>query len=254
MAELARLFRSRFGSYHWLTARLENFTLPRTAGVFCNSAYTENLVRPRARKIWRVPNPLRLEFFRAIPAGTRPPVLLNIGAVIERKRQLELLAVADKLRRRGLKFELHFIGRLNLSEPYAAKFRERLTPLEAAGCARYLGEFSTPELLQQFDAAAGLVHFPFEESFGLVVGEALARNLKLFGVRLGGIAEIAAGAPGAELFDLNDWGGLTEAIAGWLAQGHPPAENSAGLMCERYHPTVIARRHLEIYREVISQP
>ena len=63
MAELARMFRARLGSYNWLAARLENFALRRTAGVFCNSAYTENLVRPRARKTWRVPNALRAEFF-----------------------------------------------------------------------------------------------------------------------------------------------------------------------------------------------
>jgi len=32
MAELARQFRARVGSFYWLTARLENFTLKRTAG------------------------------------------------------------------------------------------------------------------------------------------------------------------------------------------------------------------------------
>ena len=46
-----------------------------------------------------------------------------------------------------------------------------------------------------------LVHFPSEEAFGLVVGEVLARELKFFGARLGGIAEIAGDAPDA-LFDL----------------------------------------------------
>src|SRR6185312_6563280 len=65
MAELARLFGARIGSYEWLASRLENFALRRTAGVFCNSAYTESLVRPRARKVWRVPNALRQPFFDA---------------------------------------------------------------------------------------------------------------------------------------------------------------------------------------------
>ncbi len=252
MSELARLFRSRFGSYGWLAGKLENFTLKRTGGVFCNSAYTEGLIRPRAQKTWRVPNALRREFFDASPGGARPCVLLNVGAVTERKRQLELLDVAKKLRQRGLKFEFHFIGPLNPSEPYAAAFAERLKPLEAEGCARHLGEFKTPELIRRFDSAAALVHFPSEESFGLVVAEALARNLKLFGSRAGGITDIAAGAPGAELFGVDDWNGLTEAIAGWMARGHPLAEGGADLMRERYHPNVIARRHLEIYAEVLS--
>jgi len=46
MAELARMARTRIGSYLWLTARLENFILSRTMGVFCNSSYTENWSGP----------------------------------------------------------------------------------------------------------------------------------------------------------------------------------------------------------------
>jgi glycosyltransferase involved in cell wall biosynthesis len=252
MAELARLFGARIGSYNWLAARLENFTLRRTAGVFCNSAYTESLVRPRARKVWRVPNALRQDFFAAVPAGVRPCVLLNVGVITPRKRQLELLEVAQDLRQRGLKFELHFIGQINPSEAYTAAFLERLGPLEAAGCARHLGSLSTRELIRCFDAAAGLVHFPSEESFGLVVAESLTRDLKLFGSRVGGIADIATGGPGVELFDSNDWNGLTEAIAGWIAQRHPRPDGAAAFMRELYHPEVVARRHLEVYGEVLN--
>ena len=63
------------------------------------------------------------------------------------------------------------------------------------------------ELIALFDQAGALVHFPSEEAFGLVAAEALARGLKLFGARVGGIPEIAAGATDAELFDANDWAG-----------------------------------------------
>jgi hypothetical protein len=54
MAELARLFQARVGSFQWLAARLENFALKRTAGVFCNSAYTEQLVKGRTPRTWHV--------------------------------------------------------------------------------------------------------------------------------------------------------------------------------------------------------
>jgi len=66
---------------------LENFTLPRAAGVFCNSDYTQSLVQPRAKKVWRVPNALRREFFEA-PRNATPDercILLNVGAITERK-------------------------------------------------------------------------------------------------------------------------------------------------------------------------
>jgi len=253
MAELARLFRARVGGFHWLTARLENFALRRTAGVFCNSAYTEGLVRPRAQKVWRVPNALRRDFFDVAPATPDRSccVLLNVGVISERKRQLELLDVAQALHRQGLKFELHFIGRLNPSDPYGAAFLERMQPLAAAGSVRHLGELATGELIRRFDAAAGFVHFPSEEAFGLVVAEALARGLKFFGARLGGIVDVAEDAPGAELLAGDDWAGLTGAIGGWIKSGGRRPEGATALMRRRYAPEVIVQRHLEIYREVL---
>ena len=111
MAELARLFKAPIGSFHWLAARLENFTLRRTAGVLCNSTYTEGLVRSHARKTWLLPHAVRSAFFEPIPeAASRPCVLLNAGYIVPRKRQLELLDVAEALHQRGLKFEFRFIG------------------------------------------------------------------------------------------------------------------------------------------------
>jgi glycosyltransferase involved in cell wall biosynthesis len=302
MAELARLFRARIGSFHWLAARLENFALARTAGVFCNSAYTENLVRPRARETWRVPNALRREFFETPPeslsenpnpggtghwpvlegyqpagafGGKLPPktgqwpvppnfqtgseaqndsrcVLLNVGVVSKRKRQLELLQVVENLHGQGLKFEFQFIGLAEPSEPYAAEFLEKIKPLAAAGCARWTGELPVDQIIRHFDAAGALVHFPSEEAFGLVVAEAMARGLKFFGARIGGIADIAGDIPGAGLFEGNDWPGLTAALGDWIKNGGQRSAGAAALMRERYHPDVVARRHLEIYQEVLE--
>jgi len=253
MSEQARLFKPRLGSYLWLAVRLENFTLPRAGGVICNSRYTEERVRSRARKTWTVYPALRNAFLEPPPdTGPRPCVLLNAGVISPRKRQLELLDVAEALHRRGLKFEFRFIGFLPANEPYAAAFLEKIKPLEAKGCARYLGTLPESELVPGFDSAAGLVHFPTEEAFGSSVCEALARNLKLFGTRTGGIVEIAEGAPGAELFEQDDWAGLTDAIARWIGEGHPRPAGAAALMRNRYHPEVFARQHLEIYREVLE--
>jgi glycosyltransferase involved in cell wall biosynthesis len=253
MAELARLFRPKIGSYNWLAARLEDFTLPRTAGVFCNSAYTESLVRPRARKTWRVANPIRLDFFKPITRAerNRVPVLLNIGHVVPRKRQVELLALAQRLHERGCRFEMRFVGQCGEHE-YGQAFRRKVAEAAAQGYASYVGTKNTQELITCLDAADGLCHFPTEEAFGLVVAEAMARELKFFGTKLGGMLDICPGVPGAELVDVNDWGGLADAIERWVASGFPHADGAAAAMRVRYHPDVIAARHLEIYREVLS--
>ncbi len=253
MAELARLFKAPLGSFGWLASQLENITLKRTRGVFCNSEYTENLVKPRAQKTWRVPNAIRAPFFDApktvFPTGKC--VLMNVGVISERKRQVELLDVARRLHEQGLNFEIQFVGHADPKNPYTVTFLERLK--EAQPYARHLGTKSTAELIGCFDAAHGLLHFPSEEAFGLVVAEGMAREAKFFGARVGGIVDISSGVPDAELFEVNDWDGLTAGIANWIRDGHPRSTGGANIMSDRYHPSVVARRHLEIYREVLSK-
>jgi glycosyltransferase involved in cell wall biosynthesis len=254
MAALARQFRDRVGSYGWLAARLETFTLKRTAGVLCNSAYTEQLVQPRARRTWRVANPLREVFFAPAPApgGAGRCTLVNVGVISARKRQMELLDVARELRRQGLDFEFQFVGETRAGTDYVSAFLREIKPLEREGFARYVGPKTGSELDRLFDGSAGMVHFSPAESFGLAVAEGLARDLKLFGARGGGVPDVAAGVPGAELFEAEDWRGLTSAIAEWIRRGFPRARGAGEVMRARYHPEIIARRHVEIYRDLLT--
>ena len=254
MREVARIMHARVGSYLWCAAKLESFALRRTDAVFCNSAYTEAVVRQLTPRTRRVPNALRGEFFEAAPPvvalGTRP-TLLNIGAILPYKRQNELLDVAERLHQQGHAFEFQFIGPVDRSA-YAKKFLARIQTAKSAGYARYLGAKSLPELIGILDQSAALVHSSAEESFGLVVAEALSRNLKFFGANVGGVSDIAQGVEGAELFALGDDKALTEGIVRWLQRGSPRPESAAREMELRYHPDVIARRHVELYQELID--
>lgn len=255
MAHLARWQRARVGSFAWLTARLEDFTLPRTRGVFCNSAHTETLVRPRSRRTWRVPNALRDEFFD-LPLPARPspgrPVLLNIGVVCANKGQLDLLTQAESWHRAGLRFELRFIGRADARVDGVPEFLGRIEHAARAGFARHLENLDTRQLIHNLDQAPALIHVAREEAFGLVVAEALARNVKVFAFQTGGVPDIAAGNTGAELFAPDDWAALNDALKRWIRGGGEQPATTAALMRERYHPDVIAARHVEIYRDVLS--
>jgi glycosyltransferase involved in cell wall biosynthesis len=254
MSELAKLFDASVGSFLWSAGVLERFALSRADGVLCNSAYTQSLVRPRCHRTWRVPNALRDSFFEPLPATSPPdlkPKLLNIGVIGPRKRQLELLQLAEELHHLGHQFELQFIGAAEPRDPYVATFRRQVEKAELSGFAAYLGEKSLPDLVSLMDSASALVHVPSEEAFGLVVAEALARNLKFFGTHVGGIPDIAGGIEGAELFRLEDEPALATAIGQWLQAGCPRPKTAAREMRLRYHPEVIAKRHSEIYAEVL---
>jgi glycosyltransferase involved in cell wall biosynthesis len=254
MASIARSLRARPFSYHWLAARLENFALHRATGVMCNSEWTESLVQSRARQTWRVANAVRDAFFDTPPpaGGQSPPVLLNIGDVVPHKRQLEVLALCRDLRAAGCDVRLQFVSRSRGTGEYAAEFARQLQVAEREGWAQWLGPKSTDELLACCDIVGALVHWPTEESFGLVVAEALARNLKVFVARTGGLLDVTANADGAELFAADDRTGLQAAISRWLAAGAPRPTHAAAVMRGRFHADVIARQHLEIYRGLLK--
>jgi len=252
MRQVAQVVRARPLSFHWLAARLEPFAFRRAAGVLCNSAHTEEMIRPLTDRVWRVPNALREIFFNPVSPVPRPsvPRLACVGVARELKRPLELLAALEPLHARGIKFRLEFAGRRALDSDYGRRFAAALGRAEAQGWAAHAGELAAPELVAWLDGASALVHASAEESFGLAIAEGLARNLKFFGFRAGGVPEVAAGVEGAELFARDDWSGLTGAIGGWLAAGASRPTKAGNEMRRRYHPDEIVERHVWIYREV----
>jgi glycosyltransferase involved in cell wall biosynthesis len=257
MDHLCRLLKARKASYWWIAARLEDFTLKRTSGVFCNSSHTERLVGTRARRKWRVPNPVRKEFFAPLPQvapKTVRPRLVNIGVISPYKRQLELLQVARELRREGHDFELLFVGHAAEANPYARAFLEQLKAVQPEGFIQHIQQKTARELRELFDESSALIHFAMEESFGLVVAEAVARNLKVITPAVGGVADIADGAAGVELLEKDDPETMKKTIARWLRAGCPRCEGGTELMRSRYSPEVVAVRHAQIYREVLERP
>lgn len=253
MRAVARVNAARLGSYLWLAAFFERFALPRVGGVLCNSQHTLALAAPLARRTWLVPNALQSVFFSpAACEAASPPVVLSVGAVVAHKDQLRALRVGREVARRGGRFQLRFHGRLDATSAYGQKFRQALDEARAEGWADYGGELSPAELVRALDSASALLHLPQEEAFGLVVAEAQARNLKLFGARVGGVPDIAEGVEGAELFAPEDDAGLVNALVRWLAAGAPRPTAAAAAMRARFHPEVVARRHREIYLELIT--
>jgi glycosyltransferase involved in cell wall biosynthesis len=254
MAELNRLGGTFQNArlYGLLASRLETHALGLTNGVFCNSAYTEALVAPRARQAWRIPNAIRGCFFRE-PASVANqhdvPLLLNVGHLGIRKRQLEILRIAAELHGEGHCFKIVFTGGMPTGDEYGRTFAAEMRQAERAGFASHAGFLNANDLISLMDQACGFVHFPSEEAFGLVVAEAMARGLKFFGANLGGIKEIGAGIPGAELHD--DFFSLKAGIVRWLKAGAPRCPEAGSIIRQRYSPIAVAIRHLEIYQEVL---
>jgi glycosyltransferase involved in cell wall biosynthesis len=251
MTEMVSVLRARPGSFYWFASLLESFSLRRTAGVFCNSRFTEEAVRARCRKTWQVPNPIREKFFVKPGSGNHPvkPLIMNVGTVCAYKRQNELLDVLEEMHRNGSQFKVQFVGAATRANAYGTRFLDRV---QNSDYLSYGGFKTAAELISSFDEASALVHVSAVETFGLVVAEALARNLKFFGFKVGGVPDIAQGVEGAEIVADGDWNGLKNAIGAWAQAGAPRPVSASAAMRKKYHPEVVARRHHEIYREVLQ--
>jgi len=260
MVALATLAKARIGSFLWCAARLEQFTLPRTGGIICISDYVENLVKGYGVPTWIVPNAIQKMFFdfprTNSPAGKRP-LLVNVGVVSERKRQHKLLALLASLREEGLQFDALFVGLSSPNSAYAVEFNAMLEKANRKhGGFEHIPTLDNPSFCGLFDRASAMIHFSNEESFGLTFAEAIARGLYLFASDVGAMRDIAKGVERVQIFGLNEWDELKRAVRQWLVSGgdrlprpaSPPAE-----FVQRYQPTYVAKRHLEIYREVLEK-
>ena len=236
-------------SYAWLNARLEAFTLPRAAGVVCITNYTREAVRPLARRTWLLPNAVDERFFDVAPAPTTPPVVLCVGLVSHRKNQNRFIRALDALAaRRPLRAV--FLGHIP-DDAYGREFRELLR-------TRPWGEhggFAGRDELRTHFAGASVVALPsLEDNCPMVVLEAMAAGVPVVAANVGGVPDLVAPDRTGLLFDCLDEAGMREAVAAILddpARAACLAQTAREEARARFHPGVVAARHLEIYREVL---
>lgn len=257
MRAIFQVTRSRSFSYYWFAKHLESIALRRTQGVIAISPYVDALVSPLCRQTWFIPNALKLFFFDPTtdqPRRPGPARLVNVGVISHRKRQVELLEHLLALRRE-IPFEFTFIGKTNRGNPYVKKFQELIQAADATYGGFKHREYLPDEAFRDlYDDADAMIHFSTEESFGLTFAEALARNLTLFASDVGAIRQIAEGVPICRVFDVDDFSGLVASLGIWIKNRSNTDlrdKNPNAVIASRYHPRVIAKHHLEVYRGLI---
>jgi len=260
MNALARLHKARFGSYLRCAALIERIALKQCSGIICISPYVMNMMEQYKARKWLVPNAIQNFFFNS-PPSSRPfnkaPLIINVGVISERKRQVELLEVFQTLANNPTPFKVMFVGKCDPNNIYAATFQARLNKLRKQQhfAFNHIEFLDSARFVELYDDASLMVHFSSEESFGLTFAEALARNLPLIASDVGAARNICEGISSARVLPPGDFPALKSALCNFLAHQKPgsqPFYNSSDIIASRYHPKVIASRHLEIYREVLS--
>lgn len=250
MRLIAKVNRVRPFSYGWLNAHLEAFTIPRSLGVVCITHYTEEAVRDLARRTWVVPNAVDPRYFEVRPARTEPPVVLCVGLVCHRKNQNRFIRALDVLAaQRPLR--VRFLGHVPAGA-FGAEFRSLLSTRPWCEHGGFAGR---DELADEFSRASVLALPSLEDNCPMAVLEAMAAGVPVVGARVGGVPDLIEDGVTGLLCDPLDERSMADAVDALIADpGRSARMGAAG--CEqargRFAPRVVAERHLEIYREVLS--
>jgi len=248
MRLVAEVNHARPFSFDWLAARLESFTLPRSDGVVCITGYTREAVKDLARKTWLLPNAVDASFFEIENKPAIPRQLLCVGNICQRKNQNALIRSLDGL---NPDFELVFLGALHAGDAYGAEFSE-LTA--SRPWCRYDGFVDRAGLKERLSRASGLILPSLEDNCPMVVLEAMAAGVPVAAAAVGGVPDLIEDGATGFLFDPLDARSISRAVEGLTTPlSRSMAVEARGRALLRFHPEVIARRHVEIYRKVLER-
>jgi glycosyltransferase involved in cell wall biosynthesis len=251
MRLIAKINRARPFSFAWLAARLERLTLPRTNGVICISTYTRQNVAGLVSATWLVPNAADKAFFDVSRNPAPQKCLLCLGHITPRKNQIKLINALEPLSA-NQQFEVLFHGGAVSGDPYVNAFLKLVK--ERSWC-RFGGTLDSSGVRAALAEATMLVLPSLEDNCPMVVLEAMAAGVPVAASKVGGIPDLITDGVDGVLFDPSDIDSIRAAVASVVsnsAEAERMARAAKVKALHYFHPQVIARRHLEIYREVLD--
>ena len=252
MRAVARISQAAAFSYNWVAARLEGFVLPRTDGVVCITNYTRRSVESLAPKTWVVPNAVDASFFdvQAAPDLSAPPTGLCIGTICGYKNQNDFLRALDPLAHLK-QFKMLIVGGV-VKNAYGEEF-DRLAR-ERSWC-QHTGFLDREQLKAQLATASFLALPSREDNCPMVVLEAMAAGVPVLASAIGGVPDLIQHEVNGLLCDPDRPDSFREAADRLLSDRAFAARMAAEAKAQalkRFHPLVVAQKHLEIYREVAA--
>jgi glycosyltransferase involved in cell wall biosynthesis len=264
-----RLIKKQVGfrpfSAMWLQSYLEGLVVPRFAGVICITNYTREAVEREVPKTWVVPNAVEPSFLelgqqrfsdnssRPSTLDSRPPcpVILCVANIDERKNQNAFIRALDPLAKK-MSFEVRFFGGCGGSD-YGREFRELIA---SRPWCHYGGMLGREELRSQFEQADMLALPTHEDNCPMVVLEAMASGVPIMASKVGGIPDLIDGVRTGLFCYPCDPESFRVGVKRVLedsehAQRMASAAHDDAM--RRFHPKVIARKHLETYREILNR-
>jgi glycosyltransferase involved in cell wall biosynthesis len=252
MRAIARINRAKPFSYVWLAAWLESFTLPRTDGVVCITNYTRDAVKSLARRTWLLPNAVDQSFFEVAvsPNPAKAPTGLCVGTICFHKNQNDFIRALDQLAREK-DFQIVFLGQVG-KDAYGAEF---LRLVEERPWCKFVGWAGRDQLKDYLRSASFLVLPTREDNCPMVVLEAMAAGLPVLASNVGGVPDLIQPETTGLFCDPLKPESFSTGVGRLLEDAALSRRLASAAKAEaraRFHPEVIARGHMKIYREVLG--
>ena len=208
---------------------------------------------PSDAPIYRIYNGLDLAQFPYLPPQNRPPRILAVGRLVEKKGFPDLIDAIATLRERGIHCTCDIIGDGNQREALAAQ----ITRLQLEDRVRLLGNHSQAEVKAHIQQAAMLIAPCVISADGdrdglpTILVEAMALGTPCISTNIVGIPELIRDQSTGLLAPPNDPSALADSIARLLADpvlATRLAENARALIERDYNihtNTAQLREHIE---------
>lgn len=226
--------------------------------IVANSSYTYNLLDASTRRKARIINnffPTDFEEQLRLPAQKQNYIVSVVMGFTHRKNITTSLQAFAKIRQQFPTLEYHLVG-AEMEENGLAHQYAKANGLEQG--VRFLGPLPHEQVMEKTSAAALLLHPAREESFGMVLLEAMVAHTPVIGGdKSGYVPDLLDHGKAGLLCDINSPDEIASAVTK-LLQDAPLRErlvaHAYSFAHSNYSEEVIVEQHLTYYSEILGKP
>ena len=205
-------------------------------------------------RIHDIENPVGESFFD-VERREEPGTVFCAGLIERRKNTLVLVEALARLRARGVWARLRLAGATREAD-YARRVIERIAASGLADHVDWLGSLTSAAVREELARASVFALVSLEENAPMGIAEAMAAGVPVLASDRCGMPYMVREGESGHLVDPLDVEGIADHLAALLgdpARARRMGEEGRTLARGRFHPDVVARRTLEVYREALRR-
>jgi glycosyltransferase involved in cell wall biosynthesis len=201
-----------------------------------------------------IANPIDPGFFALAPSGPTPPRVMFAGVYRPLKNLTGIVHAFARAREVVPEARLSLIGPQPDAD-YVRQVRDLVTALGLSDCVDITGLVGTEELQHELAQSRAVVLFSHQEVAPTIIAQAMAAGKPVVASRVGGVGEMVTDGETGYLVDAGDEAALAERLIRLLADQQLATElgrRGHDVALHRYAPAAIARRTVDVYRQVLN--